>query len=152
MYQFFERSELSTADYEELFHFAQQEGIALFSTPFDEASLKLLVEMGAVMIEKHFTLDRKLPGADNAISMEPTGLRELQTALVNVNQILGDGRKTLQASEQPVKQSARWSLVAKVDIEPHTQLTESMLTAKRPGTACRVVPRVSHIKYSPLRL
>ncbi len=105
--------------------------VGLSDHTLDNLTATVAGALGAVMIEKHFTLDRKLPGADNAISMEPTGLRELQAALKNVNQILGDGRKTLQVSEEPVKQSARRSLVAKIDIEPHTELTSAMLTAKR---------------------
>lgn len=90
--------------------------------------------LGAVMIEKHFTLDRTLPGADNAISMEPRDLSELQAALGDVCRILGDGLKKTQPSEEPVKQSARRSLVARQDIQPGTVLTEAMLAAKRPGT------------------
>jgi N-acetylneuraminate synthase/N,N'-diacetyllegionaminate synthase len=246
LYQFFERSELRSDEYEELFAYARDIGIPLFSTPFDDDSLKMLVDLGApaikvaspdltylpflekvartglpvvlstgmgteeeigqavqtiqsqgnnkivllhcvsnypsryeemnlrclerlrsvfslpvglsdhttdnltsivagalgaVMIEKHFTTDRNLPGADNAISMEPAKLRELKTALLNVEAMLGDGQKKVQPSEEPVRQSARRSLVARVDIEPGTVLTEALLTAKRPGTGISPVDR-----------
>jgi len=239
IYQFFKRYELSRADYEHLFSHAGELGVPLFSTPFDEASLDMLVALGmpavkiaspdlthlgllkrvaetglpvvlstgmgdekeieralsilksrgndrivllhcvsnypshyeemnllcleglrsqfhvpvglsdhtldnlsaivatalgAVMIEKHFTLDRKLPGADNAISMQPETLRELKTATLSVRKILGDGKKIIQPSEVPVKKSARRSLVARIDIEAGTVLTEAMLAVKRPGT------------------
>ncbi|MFQ5450015.1 MAG: N-acetylneuraminate synthase family protein [Nitrospinaceae bacterium] len=239
LYEFFRRYELTRKEYEELFEHARQLGIPLFSTPFDETSLNMLVELnvpavkiaspdlthlpllrctartglpvvissgmaesaeieqalktirgegngriillhcvshypsrheemnlrclprlrsdfsvpvglsdhtldqvsamvaaalGAVMIEKHFTIDRKLPGADNAISMEPDDLRALKTAVTEVTQILGDDRKRIQPSEEPVRKSARRSIVARVDIEPGTVLTEEMLAVKRPGT------------------
>lgn len=239
LYEFFQRSELKPEEYEELFGFAEEIGIPLFSTPFDEASLDMLVEfgmpavkvaspdlthldfikrvaqkhlpvvlstgmgnvdeiekavnavhgegndrivllhcvsnypssyeemnmrclpelktrfkvpvglsdhttdnlsaivaasLGAVMIEKHFTLDRNLPGADNAMSMEPQELGQLKQATVDVGKILGDGKRKLQPSEEPVKQSARRSLVARVDIEMGTIISSDMVSVKRPGT------------------
>jgi N,N'-diacetyllegionaminate synthase len=239
LYEFFQRSELKPEEYEELFGYAEELGIPLFSTPFDEGSLDMLVDfgmpaikvaspdltyldfvkrvarkhlpvvlstgmgdadeiekavnavrgegndriillhcvsnypsryeemnmhclaelktrfkvpvglsdhttdnlsaivaasLGAVMIEKHFTLDRNLPGADNALSMEPQELKELKQATVSVGKILGDGQKKLQPSEEPVKKSARRSLVARVDIGPGTVISAEMIAVKRPGT------------------
>ncbi|GJL79573.1 MAG: N-acetylneuraminate synthase [Nitrospinaceae bacterium] len=239
LYEFFKRSELKPAEYKELFEYAGELGIPLFSTPFDEGSLDMLVNLGmpavkvaspdltyldfirrvakknlpvvlstgmgdvdeigqavkavreegndrivllhcvsnypsryeemnmrcltelktrfkvpvglsdhttdnlsavvaaslgAVMIEKHFTLDRNLPGADNAMSMEPHELRQLKQAAVDVGKILGDEERKLQPSEEPVKKSARRSLVARLDIEPGTVVTADMVSVKRPGT------------------
>lgn len=239
LYEFFQRSELKPEEYEELFGYAEELGIPLFSTPFDEGSLDMLVDfgmpaikvaspdltyldfirkvarkhlpvvlstgmgdadeiekavnavrgegndrivllhcvsnypsryeemnmhclaelktrfkvpvglsdhttdnlsaivaasLGAVMIEKHFTLDRNLPGADNALSMEPQELKQLKQATVSVGKILGDGQKKLQPSEVPVKKSARRSLVARVDIETGTVISADMVAVKRPGT------------------
>jgi N-acetylneuraminate synthase/N,N'-diacetyllegionaminate synthase len=85
------------------------------------------------MIEKHFTIDRSLPGADQKISMEPHELAALKEATVNVRSILGDGVKKVQVSEEPAKKSARRSLVARVDIKSGTTLTSEMISLKRPG-------------------
>ena len=243
LYEFFKRSQLQPSEYEALFDFAREMGIPLFSTPFDEGSLDMLVDLGlpaikiaspdlthinlikhaagknlplvlstgmghldeiaravdavqeagndrivllhcvsnyparyeemnmrcldelktrfklpvglsdhttdnlstlvattlgAVMIEKHFTLDRKLPGADNAMSIEPHELKELKQATMNVGKILGDGKRKLQPSEMPVKQTARRSLVARRDIASGTILTAELVAAKRPGTGIPV--------------
>ena len=236
-YEFFQRYELSRADYEVLIAYADKLSVPLFSTPFDEASLDMLVELGmpalkiaspdltympfleraaesglpvvlstgmgndkeigealhalrkassvillhcvsnypsryeemnlacmagmrsqfklpvglsdhtldnlsavvaaslgAVLIEKHFTLDRNLPGVDQSISMQPDDLRQLKSELLNVAKILGEGKKEIQESEIPVRQSARRSLVARVDIPAGTPLEPAMLACKRPGT------------------
>ena len=100
----------------------------------DNLSAIVAASLGAVMIEKHFTTDRNLSGADQKISMEPGELAELKEAILNVRTILGDGVKRVQASEEPARRSARRSLVARVDIEPGTVLTSDMLAVKRPGT------------------
>ena len=236
-YEFFQRYELTRSDYEILFTHAKKINIPLFSTPFDEASLEMLVELGtpaikiaspdltylpflkkiaetglpvvlstgmgneeeisralkilqpkcpiillhcvsnypsqyeemnlhciktlrsrfdvpvglsdhtidnlsavvaaslgAVFIEKHFTVDRKLPGVDQLISIEPQELKKLKTELINVSRILGDDKKQIQPSEIPVKQSARRSLVTRIDISAGTPLTAEMISCKRPGT------------------
>ncbi len=100
----------------------------------DNLSGIVAASLGAVMIEKHFTLDRNLPGADQGISMEPSELAALKEETVNVRTLLGDGMKKVQASEEPVKRSARRSLIARIDIEPGTTLTSEMICSKRPGT------------------
>jgi N,N'-diacetyllegionaminate synthase len=236
-YEFFQRYELSRSDYEILFAYAKKINIPLFSTPFDEGSLEMLIELGvpaikiassdltylpflkkvaktslsvvlstgmgneeeisraleilkpecpiillhcvsnypsqydemnlhcmetlrsrfnvpiglsdhtldnlsavvaaslgAVLIEKHFTLDRELPGVDQSISIEPSGLKKLKNELIHINQILGNEKKQIQLSEIPVKQSARRSLVARINISSGTPLSEEMLACKRPGT------------------
>ena len=239
LHEFFQRYQLTRKDYEALFEYSKELGVPLFSTPFDEGSLDMLVELGmpaikiaspdltylsflkrvgetalpvvlstgmgtneeievalkairstgneniillhcvsnypsqyhemnlaclkemslrfkvpvglsdhtqdklsgivaaslgAVMIEKHFTIDRSLPGADQKISMEPHELAALKEATINVRSILGDGVKKTQVSEEPVKRSARRSLVARVDIKSGTTLTSKMISLKRPGT------------------
>ena len=239
LHEFFQRYQLTRKDYETLFDYARELGVPLFSTPFDEGSLDMLVELGmpaikvaspdltylsflkrvgqaglpvvlstgmgtneeieaalkairyegneniillhcvsnypsqyhemnlaclkemslrfkvpvglsdhttdnlsgivaaslgAVMIEKHFTIDRSLPGADQKISMEPSELAALKEATVNVRNILGDGIKKVQNSEESVKKSARRSLVARIDIDSGATLTSEMISVKRPGT------------------
>ena len=239
LYEFFQRYQLTRKDYEILFEYSNELGIPLFSTPFDEDSLDMLVELGmpaikiassdltyisflkrvgetglpivlstgmgtneeieaalkairitgneniillhcvsnypsqyhemnlaclkemtlrfnlpvglsdhtadnlsgivaaslgAVMIEKHFTIDRSLPGVDQKISIEPSELAALKEATISVQKILGDGVKKVQDSEETVKRSARRSLVARKDIELGTIITSDMISFKRPGT------------------
>ena len=100
----------------------------------DNLSGIVAASLGAVMIEKHFTIDRSLPGADQKISMEPSELAALKEATVNVRNILGDGIKKVQNSEESVKKSARRSLVARIDIDSGATLTSEMISVKRPGT------------------
>ena len=100
----------------------------------DSLSAVVAASLGAVMIEKHFTIDRKLPGVDQKMSMEPSELAALKKATLEVQAILGDGRKKVQNSEESVKESARRSLVARIDIESQTILTSEMFSLKRPGS------------------
>ena len=108
--------------------------VGLSDHTLDNMSAVVAASLGAVMIEKHFTLDRKMPGVDQSISMQPEDLRELKSDILNVRKILGDNEKIIQKSEISVKQSARRSLVARVDIPLGTPLQPEMLACKRPGT------------------
>ena len=108
--------------------------VGLSDHTIDNLSAVVAASLGAVFIEKHFTVDRKLPGVDQLISIEPQELKKLKTELINVNRILGDDKKQIQPSEIPVKQSARRSLVARIDIAAGTPLTAEMISCKRPGT------------------
>lgn len=92
------------------------------------------VARGAAIIEKHFTLDRSLPGPDHAASLEPKELRQLITAIRNVEAALGSPIKQPVADELPNRPIARRSVVAAVPIARGAVLTADMLTAKRPGT------------------
>lgn len=92
------------------------------------------VAMGASVIEKHFTLDRTLPGPDHQASLEPAELRALVTAIRNIETALGDGIKRLTPSEARNKLIARKSLVASRAIRAGEAFTAQNLTAKRPGT------------------
>lgn len=108
--------------------------VGLSDHTLDNLSAVVAASLGAVLIEKHFTLDRNLPGADQSISMQPEDLRQLKSELLNVTKILGEGKKEIQESEIPVRLSARRSLVARVDIPAGTPLEPTMLACKRPGT------------------
>lgn len=92
------------------------------------------VAMGAAIIEKHFTLDRTLPGPDHAASLEPAELKAMVTAIRNIELALGHGRKEPSASELKIKQVARKSIVASRPIQAGEIFSADNLCAKRPGT------------------
>ncbi len=92
------------------------------------------VAMGATVIEKHFTIDRKLPGPDHQSSLEPAELTNMVAAIRNVETALGDGIKRLTPSEARNKSVVRKSLVASRAIKCGEVFTAENLTTKRPGT------------------
>lgn len=92
------------------------------------------VALGARVIEKHFTLDRELPGPDHRASIEPDELARMVRSIRNVERALGDGVKRPSASEERNRPIARKSLVAARAIRAGEILCEENLTAKRPGT------------------
>jgi N-acetylneuraminate synthase/N,N'-diacetyllegionaminate synthase len=92
------------------------------------------VALGACLIEKHFTLDKSLPGPDHQASLEPEELKQMIKAIREVEKAMGDGNKTPTEEEKQIRKVARRSIVAKVDIPEGTIITEGMLTIKRPGT------------------
>jgi N-acetylneuraminate synthase len=102
-------------------------------TPGIEVSLAA-VALGACIVEKHFTLDRNLPGPDHQASAEPAELGALVRGIRTVEVALGDGRKQPAASEANTAAVARKSLVAACDIPEGATLTEMMIAIKRPGT------------------
>ena len=92
------------------------------------------VALGACVIEKHFTLDRNLPGPDHRASLEPDELRALIQGVRRVEAALGDGRKVPADSELDTARVARRSLVAAENIYAGTRILPEMIAAKRPGT------------------
>jgi len=92
------------------------------------------VAFGAAVIEKHFTLDREMPGPDHAASLEPAELKAMVDATRNVEAALGDGVKRPSAAESGNKAAARKSLVASASIRKGEKFTESNIAIKRPGT------------------
>jgi N,N'-diacetyllegionaminate synthase len=92
------------------------------------------VAMGARVIEKHFTLDRALPGPDHQASLEPDELAAMVAAIRNIETALGDGVKRLTPSEARNKPVARKSLVALRPIAAGEVFSAANITAKRPGT------------------
>ncbi len=92
------------------------------------------VALGATVIEKHFTLDRSLPGPDHKASLEPDELKSMVAAIRNVEQALGDGIKCASPSELKNRSVGRKSIVAAHAIEPGEIFSNANLTAKRPGT------------------
>ncbi|MDP3651333.1 MAG: N-acetylneuraminate synthase [Rhodoferax sp.] len=92
------------------------------------------VAMGATVIEKHFTLDRNLPGPDHKASLEPEELKAMVAAIRNIELALGDGIKRLTPSEARNKPVARKSLVARQAIKAGEAFSAQNITTKRPGT------------------
>ena len=92
------------------------------------------VALGASVIEKHFTLDRTLPGPDHAASLEPHELKEMVSAIRNIEKAMGNGMKKPSPSEIKNIPIARKSIVAKKSIKIGEKFSESNLTVKRPGT------------------
>jgi N-acetylneuraminate synthase/N,N'-diacetyllegionaminate synthase len=92
------------------------------------------VAMGASIVEKHFTLDRSLPGPDHAASLEPEQLKALVRGIRIVESAFGDGRKAPTELERETARVARKSLAAALDLPAGTVLEAHHLSAKRPGT------------------
>ena len=90
--------------------------------------------LGATVIEKHFTLDRNLPGPDHKASLEPHELKAMVNAIRNIEVALGDGIKQASRSELKNKPIARKSIVARREISAGELFSEENLAAKRPGT------------------
>jgi N,N'-diacetyllegionaminate synthase len=112
------------------------------------------VAMGATVIEKHFTLDRTLPGPDHQASLEPAELKAMVTAIRNIEVALGDGIKRLTPSEARNKPIARKSLVASQAIQAGHVFNVQNVTTKRPGTGMspmlwdQVIGQVAHRNFA----
>jgi len=92
------------------------------------------VALGAKVIEKHFTLDKKMDGPDHAASANPKELKNLISGIREIEKSLGTGVKTPSESEIEMKKSFRRSIVADIDIKVGDLITPEMLSIKRPGT------------------
>ncbi|MPL68888.1 N,N'-diacetyllegionaminic acid synthase [bioreactor metagenome] len=91
------------------------------------------VARGAVMIEKHFTLDRTLMGPDHKASLEPQELKEMVQGIRQIEKAIGNGIKAPSVSEMKNKVIVRKSLIAKAPIYKGEIFTADNLTVKRPG-------------------
>lgn len=106
------------------------------------------VALGAKLIEKHLILDRRQPGPDQAVSIEPYELYELVKGVRRVEEALG-AQKTVHALEKPIRAWAHRSVVSLCPIPKGTTISESMVWTKRPGTGIeakhleRVIARVA---------
>jgi N-acetylneuraminate synthase len=92
------------------------------------------VARGAILIEKHFTLDREMPGPDHKASLEPAELKGMIEGIRQVSVALGDGRKRPSADEWSNRTIARRSLVAARDVNAGEIWSTKNLTCKRPGS------------------
>lgn len=91
------------------------------------------VALGAKVIEKHLTIDRKLPGPDHRASLEPDEFASMVCSIRNIEQALGDGIKRPSQSEMKNRNVARKSLVAAKPIQAGEYFSAENVTAKRPG-------------------
>ena len=92
------------------------------------------VALGAEVIEKHFTLDKKMKGPDHKASLEPYEFGTMVKAIRNIERALGNKKKVPTKSELKNRPIARKSIVATHGIKKGEQFTEKNLTVKRPGT------------------
>jgi N,N'-diacetyllegionaminate synthase len=113
------------------------------------------VALGAEVIEKHFTLDRKMPGPDHAASLEPTELTELVVGIRRVEALLGDGEKRPTDRELKNRAVARKSIVAAHSIKKGEPFSQENLTVKRPGLGINpmlwddVIGRIAPRDFAP---
>ena len=111
------------------------------------------VALGATVIEKHFTLDQTLPGPDHAASLEPHELKEMVTAIRNIEKAMGNSEKKPSPSEIKNIPVARKSIVAKQSIKKGEHFSENNITVKRPGTGIspmewdKVLGKIADIEY-----
>lgn len=89
--------------------------------------------LGAEIIEKHFTLDKNLPGPDHRASLEPAELAEMVKAVRHIEEAVGTREKRVTDSERPNIEVARKSIVAARPIAKGEIFTGENLTVKRPG-------------------
>lgn len=92
------------------------------------------VAMGAVIIEKHFTLDRGMQGPDHKASLEPNELKQMVQSIRHVESAFGSSDKNPVDAEKENISIARKSIVAKRDIKKGEHFTEDNITTKRPGS------------------
>ena len=97
------------------------------------------VALGAVVIEKHLTLDRHLPGPDHSASLEPDEFLRMVQGIRRVSAMLGDGVKVPLPEERDTARVARRSVVAAIDIAAGEVITARMLICRRPATG--IAPR-----------
>ncbi|MCB1099201.1 MAG: N-acetylneuraminate synthase [Verrucomicrobiae bacterium] len=123
-------------------------------TPGTEVAIAA-VALGATVIEKHFTLDRNLPGPDHQASLEPEELKLMIASIRNIEVALGDGIKRPTSSEQKNKDVVRKSIVASCSIREGEIFTSTNVTTKRPGIGIspmlwdHVLGRVSRRDFQP---
>lgn len=102
----------------------------------DIATCIAAVAVGAKLLEKHFILDRRQPGPDQSVSIEPYDLNELVQAVRRVESALGDSKK-VHDLEKPIRAWAHRSVVSLRPIPKGTRVSEDMVWTKRPGTGIK---------------
>jgi len=112
----------------------------IFQVPvgFSDHSLGIVAPMAAIalgadIVEKHYTLDRELPGPDHSLSIEPKELEDLVKNARIIESALGNGVKTITEAELKTRELARRSIVANTDISEGTRITKEMVRIVRPA-------------------
>lgn len=100
--------------------------------------LKTAYNLGATVIEKHFTLDKNLKGNDHYHAMDPKDVKKILNSIGYLDELRGSGDLKCLDSETIARKNARRSLVANDDIEKGEVITQDKLTFKRPGTGISV--------------
>lgn len=96
--------------------------------------IKTAYTLGAHVVEKHFTLDKTLPGNDHYHAMDPNDARKIISGIEFVESLLGSSELGFSETEAAARLNARRSIVAATDIPAGTIIIREMLTFKRPGT------------------
>lgn len=96
--------------------------------------IKTAYNLGAVCVEKHYTLDKTLKGNDHYHGMDPEDAKRILSGIDKINMLRGSGEIRCLDTELTARKNARRSIVSNVDIKAGTVVTENMLTFKRPGT------------------
>lgn len=91
------------------------------------------VALGATVIEKHFTLDRNMEGPDQKASLEPDELKNMTSAIRNIEAAMGRNNKEITRSEKKNRDIARKSIHAKTNIRKGEKFSDENLVSKRPG-------------------
>jgi N,N'-diacetyllegionaminate synthase len=92
------------------------------------------VSLGAKIIEKHFTLDKKMKGPDQHMSADPKQFKKMVNQIHEIEQMFGDGIKKCQKSELENIIGARRSITAKIDLPKNSIVDRQNITFKRPAT------------------
>lgn len=95
------------------------------------------ITLGAVIVERHFTLDRTLPGPDHAASLDPLGLLRLVLNIRDMESAFGSGEKRMSEAEVAVRRRLAKSIVARCNIEKGSRILPEMLTIKGPGSGLK---------------
>ena len=110
-------------------------GYSDHTKPTDDCDvIKTAYNLGAVLVEKHFTLDKTLKGNDHYHAMDPDDAKAILASIDRMDMIRGDGRLRCLDTEGAARKNARRSLVSLVNIAKGDIITREMLTFKRPGT------------------
>jgi len=100
------------------------------------------VSRGAFIVERHFTLDKKMRGSDHAASLNPSELQELVAVIRRIEKILGAPERIMYDELKPLREKLAKSVATKVTIPAGAIITEDMLTVKGPGNG--IAPSYMH--------
>lgn len=110
-------------------------GYSDHTKPTEECDvIKTAYNLGAVLVEKHFTLDKTLKGNDHYHAMDPEDAVNILNSIKRMDMLRGKGDLACLSTEGAARKNARRSIVSNCDIPAGTVITEEMLTFKRPGT------------------